>query len=400
MASHHILRLLALSFLVFAAGCYDSRWGTREKLQREHAAKLAPANLATHEGTAKVATRTLRLRALATARFTGQTLDWQHDVRDVVSAASDVLVEATGARLELVSIETWTTPGPEDDLDVVLQSLAQRDAGDGVDVLIGLVGGLPKFTTSFHDLGRGEILGRHVVIRAATDLAEHDVVDVSLDELSLSERLDLVAERRRHRAIAVLLHELAHTLGAVHETSAGSVMQPTYSPKTSGFGPGASALLLASIAHRADPNTVDATRAMANDLLAVYEGPTSASWVAPERASIIARLKSFLTPPVPTTAPSTSTSAGSGIGPRPFADVAPQLLEADRPIYARLVERWNEGNFVDAWKLGEPLFARYTDLLPIQDLRCQLAMRLGFSWERTKTECARLMTLQTGKPAD
>ena len=401
------LRWLSLALLTFTSlassiACYDSRWGERTRTQQHNAAHLAPAALSgspLNSGAPAIAAKTFHLRAHATAQYSAQTVDWQHDLKEVVTRANAV-VEPLGAHLELDAMTTFTPGVSADDMDGSLDALRKDDDGAGVDWVIGLVGGLPKFTPSFHDLGRGEVIGKYFVLRAASDLKEHDAIDTAFDELSAEDRLTLVHERRQHRAAAVFLHELGHTLGAVHETSPNDLMLPTYSKTMSGFGVAPSELLRAAIARRADPPSFAASQALAKDLLACYEGPLSKTWVEPERLAIVARLRSILPQPVaaPSTSSSTSTpSATTGSGPRPIEEVGPSLKEGDRPIYALAVEQFKAGQLPASWKTASPLFAAYPEVYGVQDLRCQIAMKQGVSWPVLKAECAALMKISTKK---
>ena len=384
--------------------CYDSRWGERTRAQRHNAEHMAPSELGASPATAgarSIATTTFHLRALATAQYTAQTLDWQRDFKELVARANAV-VEPLGAHLEVDSMSSWTSSASAADVDVALAALRHDDDGGGVDWVVGLVGGLPKFTDSFHELGRGDVIGKYFVLRAATDLQENDAIAGALDELSADERMTLVHERRQHRAAAVFLHELGHTLGAVHETVPDDLMLPTYSKSMSGFGAASSEVLVAAIARRADPPSPSASQALARALLACYEGPLAKEWVEPERVAIVSRLKSVIpdAAAIPSSAASSSASSASKPtgGPRPLEEVGPSLKEADRPVYGAAVEQFKAGKLQQSWATASPLFAAYPDVFGVQDLRCQLAMKRGLPWDSVKAECAELMRLSTKKP--
>ena len=383
--------------------CYDSRWGERERSQRHNAAHYAPAALSAGPSTGKLAKRTFRVRIYANAKYAAQTVDWKKDTRDVFDAANQLLGPELGAHLAVDGMTSWDLDA--DDMQAALEALAQTDAGKDADWIVGLIGGLPKYTLSFHQLGRGIVLGKHIVLRAGTDLVEHDAIEKALDELSPSERLELVHQRRRHRAVAVLLHELGHTLGAIHDTTPNALMLATYDGKMDGYGPTASVLLHKSIDHRDDPPGNESRLSLATDLLALYEDKSGIAWDAAERTAMIAQLKATiaaLSPKAPATvatvAPSSSTVANAPVGgPQAPAEVAPLLKEKDRPTYEAAYAQWKSGDLKGAGATAGPLFSAYPNVYAVQDFRCQIAMAQKLDWQTTKAECAQLMKLTTKK---
>jgi hypothetical protein len=407
----HIARSLSIFALAFgsvaAVACYDSRWGERERSQRHNAEHYAPAALSAAGTGAPLSKHTFRVRIYATPKYAAQTVDWKKDTRDIIEAANRLLEPELGAHLAVDGMTSWDPQLGDDDLQTALEAVAQNDAGKDADWIIALVGGLPKYTLSFHQLGRGAVLGKHIVLRAGTDLVEHDSFEKALDELSPSERMQLIHERTKHRAVAVLLHELGHTLGAIHDTTPHALMLPIYDPKMDGFGPAASEVLHASIEHRDDPPGNESALTLAKELLALYEGKTGIAWDATERTGMIAQLKARIAalspkapPTVATVAPSsssTTTGTAALAGPKPPDQVAPLLAEKDRPTYAAAYDRWKAGDVKGAREIALPLFAAYPDVYGVQDFRCQLAMAQTLPWDVKKAECAQLMKLSTKK---
>ncbi|MBI2396061.1 MAG: hypothetical protein HYV09_41240 [Deltaproteobacteria bacterium] len=377
---------IVLGVSAILGGCfYDSSWGNRTTAQKHLAAAERPASLspASIERAPKVAKHVFKVRLWATPQFSAQTMDWKHEMRAVVDEANTVLVHAASTRLDIASLESWASP--QDDLPQALAALRVHDRGEDVGWVIGLVGSFPKYTRSFHDLGIAGLLGRHVVLRASSDLGEHEAAEAAYDELDPSERLQLVAERKRHRSVSILLHEIGHTLGAVHQTGDEHFMVPSYSKKMHAFGPAATALLSIGVAHRDDADV----RSWATDLLHYYEGAT-APWDDKERAALMTDLRAVAPPAAaPPAAPAPAKV--------PFVEVPPELDKADVPTWTRAVEAFRAGKLKDAWDAGTPLFGKYPKVFAVQDLRCQTATNVGFEWPRVKAECAELMKLSTGK---
>src|SRR6185436_1440101 len=131
--------------------------------------------------------------------------------------------------------EPWTDV-PEENLRLALGALKTVDPATDQAMAVGLLGKLPTLTLRYHDLGRAEVCGNHMVVRAIRDATEDRSIDKNLDELSEAERDKLRKARLRHKTTALFLHEVGHMLGALHE-ELPSLMAPAYDPSVSGYGP-------------------------------------------------------------------------------------------------------------------------------------------------------------------
>jgi hypothetical protein len=317
-------------------------------------------------------------------------------VRDLVDDANVVLAPSLGARLEIETMSQWDDAGGDRDapLESALEELRAKDAGDGADWVIGMVGGLSRLTPSFHELGMGEMAGKHLVVRAASKADEHDAVDKAFDELGEEERARLRRSLKRHRAVAVFLHELGHTLGALHERDARSLMHPRYDRRMTAFSPEAIALMRITLTHR-DPERTTASDAHALDeqLLAHLREATDDAWVPNERAQRIAQLDAALasaTPPAASPAPAPAPARVAP--PEPLPDL-PGLTDADRALFARARESLHAGDAEAAWAAASPLFKAHPTSYAVQDLRCQIAMHRNLAWPDVRAECDPLMLL-------
>lgn len=361
--------------LVATVGCYDSTWGESKRAQEHTAAALAPSAL---QGGPKalppMAAHTFRLRAFATPAFAAETLEWTKEVTAIVDDANQIAAPAIGLRLELVSTTAWPGPAPDQqDLTASMVQLRTVAPAEDVEFVLGLVGGLPKVSWSFDQIGLAEIGGHHLVIRSSADLREADAIDQGLSDLDPAERSKLVRARRRHRAVVTLLHEVGHAMFAIHVDAKEQVMSPAYSSKTTGFGPDATDMLRIAVKHRSDGKEAEGRAA----LHAYYTAADKASWVSTERTQVIA----LLAAPKPAPAPS---------GPPPIPKVVAGLDPKDQATYEKSVALFEAGKALEAHQVGKPVFEKYLAIYEVQDFRCKVALHTGgTAW--IKSECAALM---------
>jgi hypothetical protein len=365
---------------------YDSRWGEAKRAQQRVAAQSGPAAISAgaDEGSAPDAgMRTWRVRLRPNAQFLAQTVDAPKQIADLLDDSNRVLEPTLKLHLETDRLQPWSRDS-EDDLAAALEALRADDPGQGADLVVGLIGALPRQTDSFHEVGMAAMLGKHLVVRAAARVDEHDAIDRSFYELSDDERVRMVRTRKRHRALAVFLHEVGHCLGAVHERDVRSLMNPAYNPKMSGYGGGAVALM--RVALEGDG------RAAAREQLALLRGAVGSDWVEAEREAEVGRLQSFLD-----AVPDAAASAPSVAAPGPR--VPSELTPDDAARFVQAQQAFQAGGSRAAYELGKPLFAAYPRVLAVQDLRCQLATIRWLPREELVAECAPFNRLSGGADA-
>ena len=375
-----MMRLLARLALVMVAltpaACflgYDSSWGQAKAAQKRLATQSTPGPIAasgddSHRSAPK---RTYRIRLRPDAQYLAQTVDPERQMADLLEDADRVLEASLGLHLEVETTKPWSL-GPDEHLESALAALRRDDPGDDVDVVVGLVGALPRQTQSLHELGYSEVLGKHIVVRAASRLGEHDAFDRALTELSDEERDRIVRARRRHRAEAVFLHELGHVLGALHEAEVTSLMHPAYDEKMNAFGDDAVILMRLALDESDRPAVVRAQ-------LAYLRGAKTAAWAPGERDAAVTHLEAMLA--APAAAPSETSAAPAVEGP-------PELPPGDRDRYLRALQTFRAGAVPAAYELARPLFTAYPDTYAVQDLRCQLATVRWLDKDALLAECA------------
>jgi len=372
---------------------YDSRWGQAKRAQQQAAEDTKPAAIAASSSTddpAPGAHRTFRVRMRPTNRYLGQTVDTPKRVAELFDDANRVLEPSLGLLLEVDHIQPWASEA-DDDLGTALAALGRDDDGGDADLVVGLIGALPMQTDAFHQLGMAELLGKRLVMRAPSRLGEHEVLEQSFGELSTDDRARIEGQRKRHRALAVFLHELGHTLGALHENDERSLMHASYSPKMSGFGGGAVALMRISL------DGADA-RAVAGAQLALLRSATGADWVASERDAQVARLEAVTAAPSADAGSGGRSAAAAGAGNAAKIDVPFELRGPDRDRYTRAVQELRAGAVADSLADARPLFTAYPGVYAVQDLRCQLAMLRWLDRDALKAECAPMARLSDAGP--
>lgn len=396
--------ILTALALLLAPACYDSQWGQQKAAQQRGAARVAPAALvaegsgpppSVHNAAAR--TQKLRVRALVTRSFTAQVVDTPRYLRDVFDDLNPITERDLGVHLELAETRPWELVD-EDDIEKAHAAVRAKDPGDDVDWVAGFIGSLPRATRSFHELGKGTLVGKHVVVRAPSSAERHDAIERSFSELSEEQRRDLEKSIRRHRATAIFLHELGHTLGSVHETSPQSIMFPEYNPKMAAFGPSANEVMRAAIGkHGASEIEID------REVATALERAPAGAFVDAERVDLVQRLRmriAVATKPPARGAPAASPAAPSAAAKAP-AEVevpeTPELRSADRERFVEAFRAAARGDNAGAWSVGKPLFGGYPGSMSVQDLRCQVASR-SMPFDGARKECALLMRLSTAVP--
>jgi hypothetical protein len=363
----------ALALTACFAG-YDSRWGQAKAAQQRAAAHATPAPIGPvdEDEAAPALKRTFRVRMRPNAHYLAQTIDAEHRMRELVEDANRVLEASLAVELELDEGNPWLLDADES-LDAALSQLRRDDTGSGVDVVVGLIGALPRQTDALHELGYADVLGSHVVVRSAGRLGEQDAVDRALSELSAEERDRVVRARKRHRATATFLHEIGHVFGALHESSTESLMHPTYDVKMNRYGPDAVLLMRLALDEK---NRASVVRAQLDFVRAAKQ----AAWAPGERDAAIARLEAMTAP---------STHAPEPVAAQAPSPVPPPNLEAtDGDLYLRAAEALRHGGVAAAYAMAKPLFVKYPASRAVQELRCELATLRWLSKEALLAECA------------
>jgi hypothetical protein len=165
--------------------------------------------------------RVVRLRV-----WVARDADWAPQLRRLLFALDGALAAWPGVRFELAELRRWERDSRAVDLQQLLGELEALDAGDGVDCVVGLLAAAPSEPEQLHDVGMARELGRHFVLRRLL----HD-----------------------HEQAVQLLHEWAHTLGAIHARGEERIMNPSYGAAQSRFSDVESQILELGLSQKGRP---------------------------------------------------------------------------------------------------------------------------------------------------
>ena len=371
-----------------AAGCTPA-YLQETRAQERAAADLAPANVESGRAAPRP-TQDVPVRVWATPRYRSEVQDWRTHVDALLARASETTGPALGLHLVPVALEEWDAPEASS-LDGTLAALAARDPGDDVGLVLGLVESTAILAPTLETLGFGHVLGKHLVVRAASDAAESDAFEEAFDRLDRDERRRLRHDRKAHRELVVLLHEIGHVLGALHVRETWGLMHAAYAPEMTRVTPANLALMTPVVAMRFGhddpeqrlPSFEDTAKAMLTTL-----GEHEDGWLPEERAWMIAALEDSVKAIAEHRAdPFAGTLWTMGALPKRSRTT---LGEAHMHYQARRVQ--------EAWDTLAPLVASHPDVYAVQELACAIGIR-GAGGSDAHAACERMMALSLRDPA-
>jgi tetratricopeptide (TPR) repeat protein len=353
--------VLASAVAVSAAGCLISPvipiggGKSAKQNQRELLNKQVPNPLSTAH-TWKGDVRVAKLRVWADDEYRAQNVRWQHGVDEQLDDANQVLTPMLGIRLE-AEYHAWQHHAPGSSLSDAVHSLAEQDAGDDVVWVVGLTSALSLVSATFDQLGIAIVGDHHVVVRGHADLEERKRFERAFPSTSAEERELVLDARRRHKTTTVLIHELAHSLGALHETEADRAMSPNYSQRAGAISDRNRELMLITLEDRLKPAIARDPRGTAQLLIAALE-IEGGGWDAEDRAQLVASLR-------------------AQVGAHDVAGVATEVPAPIQAQYDHAEQLLASGNPGDARATLEPLLAAYPSHVQLRVLDCKIALARG-----------------------
>lgn len=221
---------------------------TPRQAQHEVMSDLAPVQLATERRwSGEITTR--KIRVWADDQYRAQNMRWQQSFEGPLELANLVLTSQFGLRL-VPEFRRWERHVPGSTIAADIEALAQGDPGDGVLLVVGLTSALPLVSATFDDLGYASVGGRHLIVRGYADLEERKLYADAFQDLTSEERELALLQRREHKTAIVLLHEIAHTLGADHDSEEDTIMDASYSHRAGSFSATAREVMLRTLDQR------------------------------------------------------------------------------------------------------------------------------------------------------
>jgi predicted Zn-dependent protease len=179
----------------------------------------------------------------------------------------------------------------------------------------------------------------------------------------------------------LLLHELGHTLGAMHVTGDVSIMAPGYHVAQSSFEV-PNARLMAVAARARLGGSKEPGREWRAVLDYIHQHPWS-GWNEDERDGIVTELESRV---------KAASEGGAGM------PLAGKVRAEDREKFRAAERLVGAGRPADAWEQLEPLIDFYPDEPSVQLLSCRVAVAADKDRALVATRCERAMQLAPDDP--
>lgn len=344
---------------------------------------LLPASFRTSERH-KEPLHTMRARVYVDREHATQARQWKESLQQQVDLANRVLIPEFGLQLEIADTQEWVRQAPSHDLPAVLTELGERDTGADVDLVIGLITPLSMTTSSIDKLAVSELMGRHIVLRGHNGPAERKQLFELTEDLGQSQREELYLVRKEHQQAFILLHEVGHTLGAIHvDPRLRSIMSASYDHKGTGFAEPTAALMRAVLAARMVPpaqrSAMAEWRALADHLAAAPAWP---GWVGADheqlKATAGARMEWLARQPQPAAEPDTS-----------LRDIPAEA----RGSYGRAMALARAGELDAATSEIDALIGAYPAHIELRLAACKLALQKSGPDDAALRACKRVSEL-------
>ena len=367
-------RLAPLLTAVMACSGASQATHKNVDLGRAMPAELDPGTK--HEGDVKVA----RVRVYADADFRAHDARWKQDITDEIDYANQLLTPMLGVRLEVSEIVEWDHAAPDAPLRETLAALATAAPDGDAHWVIGITAPPTQPTNAYDELGTGELFGRYIVMRGLSADDEKAAFTRQFPDIPLGEAGDALDARRRHHATCLLLHQLGHTLGAIHETDPSWIMHATYDPQQSTIAVRNRELMQLALDDRLQIAELRDKVATATKLLGAIDKAEWGGWIADEKDDEEKTLRAMVD----------AAKVGA---------TAPDVPSAVYDQYERADKLSQEGHREQALGELEPLIAAYPGNAQIRLLACKVQLTTkGAPTDAAKDVCARAAELAPGDP--
>lgn len=298
---------------------------------------------------------------------------WNAEIDEEIDDVNQVLVPALGVRLEVSAVEAWPTSNASRSLEQIAAALEVHDPGDGAAWVIGYAAAPATLPAAFDQQALAHPFGRHVVVLTAAD---GDGPTDATDGARL-------AERRRHRRVAVLLHTLGHSLGAPHELDPSWIMHPDYGAPIRRLSVRSRELMTIGLAARLEGGAPTDRRQLAARLIGHIEADPWGGWDPNELRTWVAGLRAL---------GDAAPSAPSANADLPLPPAALEQLQRAE----RLAQR---GAFGDALAELDILLLAYPASAQAHQARCEAQIgRRGVDHADSEAACRRAAEISPQDP--
>jgi predicted Zn-dependent protease len=361
-----------------AAACSGS---SPQQVQHPHAdlSKVMPADFdpgTKHQGEVKA----IKVKAYADADYRAKTPRWKDRINDELDYANSLLTPMLGVRLELTDVVEWDHQAPDAPLRETLAALTEAASADDVGWVIGFTSPPTEPTNAFDELGAGELFGRHIVLRGYDDEAQTAAFHKQFPDVPVKDAGDALDARRRHKQTCLLLHQLGHTLGAIHETDPSWIIHATYDPQQATISERNRELMQIALDDRLKIKEMRDKVATATQVLAAIERNDWGGWVAGEKDDEVNTLRAIV------------DAAKKG---QTAADIPAAVYDQ----YSHAERLMQQGKQKEALAELDPLLAAYPGNAQIRLLLCKTHLaQKGPPSDKAKEACERAAELAQGDP--
>jgi predicted Zn-dependent protease len=389
------VRLAGILVLICVAACMTppmtiGKKVDQKRLQRNDLAEITPAPLESTKPW-KGEPRELKVRVYVDEDFRAQTVRWKAQIEEQFDDANQFLVPALGVRLDVVDYKPWAQRSASESMETLLGALEAHDAGDDVAWVVGYVSSLSIASTSFEQLGVAWLLGRHVVLRGYAEGGEKKLLAEAFPKVPAAERERAHEQRRRHKQTVLLIHEIAHTLGAIHENDEGWIMHASYAVAMSQLSDRSRELMQISIDERVKARTSQDNRALAGRLVGYLDANAWGGWNEEEKIQLVTMLRATMDGKAVDGVAGNDRASGGGQEAAVPAGAYDQMQRAQRLAA--------QGKTDEALAELEALVAAYPSTADIRQAVCEVQiMAKGPGSEQATAACARASEITPDDP--
>ncbi len=332
--------------------------------------------------------RVMKVRVWVDEDFRSQNLHWKPQLEEQLDEVNQFLEPALGVTLEVTAFEPWAARSTNASLSEILASLEAMDPGTDTGWVIGYVSSLSTVSSTFDQIGMARPLGRHVVVRGYADGGERKMFTDAFPDTSESERETVHQARRRHKQVVVLIHELVHTLGAVHEIDPGWLMHASYNIEMRQLSDRCRELAQIVLDERLKPESEQNIRELASRMVGYLDANQWGGWDDAEKQQMLVYLRATM---------DTATAAGGGDGAVTAPDIPIPTAAYDQ--FKRAQRLAAQGRTEEALAELEALVAAYPSTAEIRQAVCEVHIgAAGPGSEKAIATCTRAAEISPDDP--